>query len=83
MEVPEYLEYFVDDVYLSMLDEEGVDKAVKCSSKGYSARTCVGLGIYYSSNNEWSWESIEEELEVSRRAIYDARSELGLTVEEG
>lgn len=71
---------YVDEMYVVMLDDEGLELAAEYSDRGGSPETCVGVGIYEST--DWELEFISEELDVSRRAMYNARRKLGLEIRD-
>lgn len=75
----ELLENFVEEEYVEMLDDGGLEIAAEYSRQGGMPRTCVGLGLYQCSW-EWNLERVCEELEVDRKTLYDARKKLDLYI---
>jgi len=69
---------FVDREYVNMIDDEALETAEQYSELGGSPRTCVAVGLTESDNTGLNLEEIASELDVSRRAVYNARDELEL-----
>lgn len=78
----EILTEFVDEEYVNMIDEEGLEAAAEYSEIGGTASVCVAVGLTQSENVEWGTERIADELGVTRRGIYNARDELDLVEKE-
>lgn len=74
----EFLTEFVDEEYVSMVDDEAFEYVERYSSVGGSPRVCVGVGLFETDEVDWSLEEISGNLGVSRRAIYNARESLDL-----
>ena len=73
---------YVDEEYVEMIDEEALDYAWEYSERGGNPDVCVALGLSETDNLGMNLEEISEELDVSRRAVYDARDEFGLVENE-
>lgn len=73
---------FVDEEYTSMIDESGLEYSEDLSEIGRSPKVCVAVGLTETENLGWTENEIAEELNISRKAIYNAREEIGLVEEE-
>ncbi|QKQ98216.1 hypothetical protein GKQ38_01625 [Candidatus Nanohaloarchaea archaeon] len=73
---------YVSEVYVEELDEKGLEIAAEYSDRGGNPRVCVGVGLYETEEYDSNLDTIAEELDVSRRAIYGARQKLGLEIRE-
>lgn len=73
----EIVSTFVGEEYLDKVDPTYQHLAEKYMEQGGSARTAVGVA-WYESSDEVTFEEISEELEISRRGLYEARVKLGL-----
>lgn len=82
LDYEEFFSEFVDEEYVDSLDDEGLDAAISYSERGGSPRVCMGVGLYESEGYNSNLDSIAEELDVSRRAMYNARRKLGLEVRD-
>lgn len=69
---------FVDEEYINLLDDEGLEYSQELSELGRTPKVCVAVGLSQTEDLDWNLEEIAEELEVSRRAIYNSREELDL-----
>jgi len=78
MEYRNFFSNFVDDEYLELADDEALEYAWSYSETGGSPKTCVALGLSETENLGWSLDEIADEVGVSRKALYNARDELGL-----
>ncbi len=77
LDYEEIFREFVDDRYVDVLEEEGLELAGRYSERGGSPAVCVALGLTVSGG--WDIDEINEEL-ATRRSIYNARKRLGLEV---
>lgn len=77
----ELVSTFVGEEYLEKIDSEYQHIAEEYMDIGGSASVAVGVAWYESSDNV-TFEEITEELDVSRRGMYNARSDLGLEISE-
>lgn len=82
LDYEEFFSEFVDEVYVDSLDDEGLDAAISYSERGGNPRVCMGVGLYESEGYNSNLDSIAEELDVSRRAMYNARRKLGLEIRD-
>lgn len=73
---------FVDEEYTSMIDESALEYSEELSESGKTPKICVAVGLTETENLGWTENEIAEELNISRKAIYNARSEIGLVEEE-
>lgn len=78
LDYEEFFSEFVGEVYVDALDDEGLDTAISYSERGGNPRVCVGVGLYESESYDGNLETIAEELDVSRRAMFNAREKLDL-----
>lgn len=78
---PGYREFFgnfVDEEYVDMIDDEALDYAWDYSEKGGSPKICVAVGLVESKNVGWDLEDVADEMDVTRRGVYNAREYLDL-----
>ena len=73
---------YVEDEYVEMIDEKALDYAWDYSERGGNPGVCVALGLTETENLGMDLEEISDELDVSRRAVYNARDEFGLVENE-
>ena len=73
---------FVDNEYVNLLDDEGLEYSQELSELGRTPKICVAVGLSQTEDLDWNLDEIAEELEVSRRAIYNSREELDLIEEK-
>lgn len=78
----ELLSNFVDEEYTNMIDESALEYSEELSESGKTPKLCVAVGLTETENLGWTENEIAEELDISRRAIYDAKSEIGLVEED-
>lgn len=78
----EFFSNFVDEEYVNMVDEEAFDYVEEYSDLGGSPGVCVAVGLTETENLGMSLEEIAEEVEVSRKAVYNARKDLDLEIME-
>lgn len=78
----DFFSNFVDEQYVNMIDDEALDYAEEYSCQGGSPGVCVAVGLKETENIGMTLEEISEVLEVSRRAVYNARKDLDLDVME-
>lgn len=78
LDYEEFFTEFVDEEYVQDLDDEGLDAAIRYSERGGNPRVCVGVGLYESESYDKNLDTIAEDLDVSRRAMFNARDKLDL-----
>mgnify|MGYP006287407629 CR=1 FL=1 len=78
LDYEEFFTDFVDEAYVDSLDDKGLDIAISYSERGGNPRVCVGVGLYETESYDANLEDIAEDMDVSRRAMFDARERLGL-----
>lgn len=74
------LEPFVEEVYINTLNEDGCKVALSYLDTGGSPGVAVATGWYESE--DVTLEKVAEELDVSRRSVYNARKKLDLEIRE-
>jgi len=77
----ELVSTFVGEEYLEKINTEYKHIAEEYMDRGGSAAIAVSVA-WYESSDDITFEEITEELDVSRRGMYNARSDLGLEVLE-
>lgn len=80
MDYKKILSHFVEEKYLEVLTEEGLEAAGNHIDRGGSHYVATAIGIYESTDR--TLEKIASELDVTRRAIYNGREEQGLEIRE-
>jgi hypothetical protein len=82
MDYRELLSNFVDEEYTSMIDESALEYSEELSEIGKSPKLCVAVGLSETDNLGWTEVEIADELDISRKAVYNARNEIGLVEED-
>lgn len=78
LDYEELLSSFVDEEYVNMIDDSAMEYVEEYCDRGNSPYVCVAVGLSETENLGWNLKEIASELDVTRRAIYDAREELEL-----
>jgi hypothetical protein len=81
LDYEEFFSNLVDEEYLEEMDEDGWKYARKHSEDGGTPKACVALGLSETENLDWNYDEIASELDISRKALYNAREKYGLVPE--